>query len=240
MPFVRAESVSMSCPPYREWTRLWDLPPRFPPGTVLRIPPEPDGGPDGDLSGMLGQIRRIRKMCPGATIAGAIRKGPTVHLRRLLARAGMRLWLPEGSGFDELHLAAAQAGLDQVDVESWLRTRFSPHGLRELALIQVAAHLTAGAGLPDRTLDEAGRWFPKLGLPTVGRWRRLGRTLPVLVALQGEPKATIEASCKTRGWPDPSSFSHAVSSLFGDPPSRVRETVGWEWLLNRFIQNARA
>lgn len=75
-----------------------------------------------------------------------------------------------------------------------------------------------------------------MGLPSPMRWRQLARAMPALLRLQMNTHLSVEAAALAFRFPDHGSFWRLSKSLFGISPARVRGTLGWEWLADRWLR----
>jgi len=78
--------------------------------------------------------------------------------------------------------------------------------------------------------------FRKKGLPAPSRWLQAARGVHAALRIQLEPERSILAHACELGYSDHSALCHQMRRLFGTTPAVVRETLGWEWLLERWVQ----
>jgi len=79
-------------------------------------------------------------------------------------------------------------------------------------------------------------WFRHAGVPGPGKWLAAAhavRTALRLQAEEGTPLLTVAVEC---GYSDHSSLSRQSLRLFGVRPGVIRRTLGWEWLLDRWLR----
>jgi AraC-like DNA-binding protein len=79
--------------------------------------------------------------------------------------------------------------------------------------------------------------FRKKGLPAPSRWLQAARGLHAALRIQLEPERSILAHACDLGYADHSALCHQMRRLFGTTPAAVRGTLGWEWLLERWVRN---
>ena len=79
--------------------------------------------------------------------------------------------------------------------------------------------------------------FRKKGLPPPSRWLQAARALHAALRIQLEPGMSILAHACALGYADHSALCHQMKRAFGTTPAAVRETLGWEWLLERWVRN---
>lgn len=123
-----------------------------------------------------------------------------------------------------------------ADVATYLELALSPKGLEERAVIQEVAHLVSDQNYVLPQVGSVRRSLRLMGLPSPSRWRALGRVVGLGVALQTEAHPTIAQACRPSGFANGSSASHTCRRLLGVPPRDLRATLGWEWLLARFLR----
>ena len=94
------------------------------------------------------------------------------------------------------------------------------------------------------TLGHAERtvrtWFRRAGVPGPGKWLAAAHAVHAALRLQAEesvPLLTIAVEC---GYSDHSSLSRQSLRLFGVRPGVIRRTLGWEWLLDRWLRRMSA
>jgi AraC-like DNA-binding protein len=78
--------------------------------------------------------------------------------------------------------------------------------------------------------------FRKKGLPAPSRWLQAARALHAALRIQLEPGKSILAHACALGYADHSALCHQMKRVFGTTPAAVRETLGWEWLLERWVR----
>lgn len=78
--------------------------------------------------------------------------------------------------------------------------------------------------------------FRKKGLPAPSRWLQAGRALHAALRIQMEPEKSILEHACAMGYADHSALCHQMKRTFGATPACVRETLGWEWLLERWVR----
>jgi AraC-like DNA-binding protein len=78
--------------------------------------------------------------------------------------------------------------------------------------------------------------FRKKGLPAPSRWLQVARALHAALRIQLEPKKSILAHACSLGYADHSALCHQMKRVFGTTPAAVRQTLGWEWLMERWVR----
>jgi AraC-like DNA-binding protein len=95
--------------------------------------------------------------------------------------------------------------------------------------------LLAGLGHAERT---ARTWFRRAGVPGPGKWLAAAHAVRAALRLQAEEGAPLLALAVECGYSDHSSLSRQSLRLFGLRPGAIRGTLGWEWLLDRWLRRA--
>lgn len=80
-----------------------------------------------------------------------------------------------------------------------------------------------------------GRRFLGRGLPVPSHWLQMSRLLRVALRLQNSD-ATVFSVAYEFGYPDGFSVSNQMHRLIGVRPTDVRERLGWEWILERWLR----
>jgi AraC-like DNA-binding protein len=78
--------------------------------------------------------------------------------------------------------------------------------------------------------------FRKKGLPAPSRWLQAARGLHAAMRIQIEPEKSILTHACELGYADHSALCHQIKRVFGTTPAAVRETLGWEWLMERWVR----
>jgi AraC-like DNA-binding protein len=81
-----------------------------------------------------------------------------------------------------------------------------------------------------------GRQFAAAGLPVPSHWLQFARLLHVALRLQREPHAVFRIAMRM-GYTDGFTFSNQMKRLIGLRPTEVRDYVGWEWIVEAWLQN---
>lgn len=226
----------MTEPPYNELRqvgRLDDLarlrmdaarPPR---GCILVATSDHGVAPVGHFS-ELRWIRSALPWCP-LVVAGF---GPTTttllakYVTRLSRRGAVLLPNPmESLSADRVARAVGVASEASLDLDQWLGLAAPdwPHRARRRAVEEFAL------GFGSKRLD--GQRRPS----RQGLWVRVGRAMGAARVIQmnsGEPASKLAHEA---GYADFRSMDRALLRLFGVYTRQIRSTVGWEWLLWRFL-----
>jgi AraC-like DNA-binding protein len=177
--------------------------------------PEPE-----DIAPLAPILRAIPDLHPRGVLPAA---GPGTEsaLRMLLAAAPPSL--PE----------AATGQLDRLGVVRDPETRD-----RVNTVFATAPHVSSIEALASalcqsrRTL---GRFFRERGLPVPSHWLQFARLLHVAIHLQNT-STTINRVSTRFGYPDGFTMSNSMKRLLGYRPSFVREHLGWEWLIQAWVE----
>jgi len=81
-----------------------------------------------------------------------------------------------------------------------------------------------------------GRRFMSRGLPVPSHWLQFSRLLRASLVLQESRDSLFSIACRL-GYPDSFSLSNQMVRLVGVRPSLVRERLGWEWIVERWLRS---
>ena len=98
--------------------------------------------------------------------------------------------------------------------------------------VSTVSGLSRGLYVSRRAL---GRRFLKEGLPVPSHWLQFGRLLRVALELQQVGRSLMEVAFE-QGYPDGFALSNQMKRLLGLRPSQIPERLGWEWIVERWIQ----
>ncbi|HEX6039377.1 MAG TPA: hypothetical protein VFZ20_15100, partial [Longimicrobium sp.] len=73
------------------------------------------------------------------------------------------------------------------------------------------------------------------GLPPPSAWHQVARALHAALRIQAQPDAALAPLALALGYADRSGLSWQLTRTFGVTPVAVRGTLGWEWLLDRWL-----
>lgn len=189
-------------------------------------------------------VRQLRARLPAASVILVLPPGSgDLMLSARAARAGVRAVLVDGEPLVG-PLRAALTAPDSLaeDVVEWLylrRLRLSP--MVASLLRELFAH---AASAPDLTtllarvgMAESSARFRlhKRMLPTPSRWFQAARAVHSALRIQAEPRTSLLRIAHDFGYSDHSALSQLVHRAFRVRPGAIRGTLGWEWLMNRWI-----
>lgn len=98
--------------------------------------------------------------------------------------------------------------------------------------VRTVSGLARGLYMSRRAL---GRRFLKEGLPVPSHWLHFGRVLRAALDLQ-RPGSTLMGVSFDHGYADGFSLSNQMKRLIGLRPSQLSEKLGWEWIVECWIQ----
>lgn len=75
----------------------------------------------------------------------------------------------------------------------------------------------------------------KKRLPSPRRWLQAARALRIALRVQARPATSLMEIAFEMGYADHSAISQLVQRTFGLRPNKLRGTLGWEWLLHRWL-----
>ncbi len=177
--------------------------------------PEPE-----DIAPLAPILRAIPDLAPRGVLPAA---GPGTEsaLRMLLGAAPPSL--PE----------AATGHLHRLGVVPDFETRD-----RIATILATAPHtssIEALAGTFCQSRRTLGRFFRERELPVPSHWLQFARLLHVAIHLQNT-SATVNRVATRFAYPDGFSMSNSMQRLLGYRPSFVREHLGWEWLVQAWVE----
>ena len=237
-------------PPYDHFEAVPDLsvltPQDLPDAAVLVVGLDPPRHAWEDVAPMAPELRA---RFPAAPLALLVPPGVDAAELEAARRAGeldVRAVLIEGEPPRPRlrHVLSDATGLaDQV--ERWLPARLPNVPAEVRGTIGTIVRLSPGfaeVSVLLGTLGQAERtvrtWFRRAGVPGPGKWLAASHAVRAALRLQAEeslPLLTIAVEC---GYSDHSSLSRQSLRLFGVRPGAIRRTLGWEWLLDRWLRRA--
>jgi AraC-like DNA-binding protein len=88
------------------------------------------------------------------------------------------------------------------------------------------------------TSESSARFrLQKKCLPPPGRWLQVARALTAALHLQARPDRALLPLALSLGYADHSALSHLLGRAFSVRPGEIRDRLGWEWLLDRWLRN---
>jgi AraC-like DNA-binding protein len=196
-------------------------------------------------------VPRLRARFPAAPVVLRVGRPPVPDDLEWVRRAGglhVRAVLFDG----DAPRARLQSTLTEPvdlpeELEEWLTLREPSvppgvvHLIREIFRLAPShteiSGLLAQLGKAERTVRT---WFHQAGLPGPGKWLAAAHAVYAALRLQAarrEPLLTVAVEC---GYSDHSSLSRQSLRLFGVRPGAIRDTLGWEWLMDRWMRRSKS
>lgn len=132
------------------------------------------------------------------------------------------------------------------EVVAWLRRRAVPLNPNTAELIQsilalAPAHPSVASLLERCHIPTTTARFRlhKKSLPPPSRWFHAARALHAALYLQAHPDAPAQAAAYRLGLADHSALVHLLQRTFRTGVRQIRGTLGWEWLLHRWMTQPR-
>ncbi len=160
-----------------------------------------------------------------------------------LSSSRFRAVVPLGSQtYDILRDILTDRSVLARDVVDWLHLhslRLNPNQADLLEKVFAAASLhrdVAGVLGHFRISQSSARFrLRKRGLPAPGRWLHVARALHAALHLQARPGVPVSVVAGELGFADHSALVHLFQRSFGVSVREIRNTLGWEWLLHRWL-----
>jgi transcriptional regulator GlxA family with amidase domain len=105
------------------------------------------------------------------------------------------------------------------------------------AQVRTLSGAARGVYLSRRAL---GRRFRDRGLPVPSHWLQLCRILRATMKLQSSPRSSLHEVARSLGYPDGFTLSNQMNRLVGFRPSTARERLGWEWVVEAWLDRERS
>jgi AraC-like DNA-binding protein len=196
-------------------------------------------------------VPRLRSRFPAAPVVLRVERRASPEDLDWVRRAGglqVRAVLFEG---EALRARLQRTLTDPTDlpeqVEQWLAVRLArlPPGVVQLIgeifrlapLHHELGELLARLGRAERTMRT---WFLQAGVPRPGKWLGAAHAVRAALRLQADQSVPLLTVAVEGGYSDHSSLSRQTLRLFGVRPGAIRPTLGWEWLLDRWLRRASA
>jgi AraC-like DNA-binding protein len=202
--------------------------------------------PSGDVAAL---VRELRARFPAAPVV--LRLGQPADegngdWDRRAGELGVRAVVLDGeSPRQRLRGTLTDATALPEQIEQWLRLRLPglPPAVR--GLIDEIVRLSPGFGEVGPLLASIGHaertartWFRHAGAPGPGKWLAAAHAVRAALRMQAEEDAPLLTLAVECGYSDHSSLSRQSLRLFGVRPGAIRRTLGWEWLLDRWLRRA--
>lgn len=237
--------------------KAFRVPPPYDRSEEVRWPPGPRGWGDGDVAlldssqagassdALRAGVARLRDALPTTPVVVLLCGEDRAELVKSGEEAG-RLGVPavfrggDGLAADLRRELTRREWLAEDAVRWLIRRGYVPAGDTGGRVELLIRRGGEGCRLCDVSprRDAAERtWrdrFARAGLPSPGRWLALGRALHAAVEIQRSRRTSLLRTALAIGYTDQAALSHAFRSLFRVVPTRVRDLLGWEWLLERW------
>ncbi len=236
-------------PPYSEFERVRD-PSNLEwatrvPGTLLAVT---STRPGSDWQTLQAILPRLRARYPAAPVVLRLPRGEVPDIVHLAARAGslhIRAVLVEGEPIAPALRTTLTNPPDLAgDITEWLTVRglTLPPRLRS-SIHEIVRHapehgkiggLLRGIGESERTVRS---WFSQGGLAAPSHWLAAARALHAALRLQREVNRSLLTVALDAGYSDASHLTRQIARLFDTTPATIRLSLGWEWLLDRWLRS---
>lgn len=199
-----------------------------------------------DWTAFSATVRRLRSHMPAVPVVLSL--GPDVsdglylagQASRVSVRAVVAGSAPLGESLRRPLTSTDGLGADVVEWLGLFGVRMTPTIAHLVAQIFTDAPRYTEVGSLLRAIgaaESSTRFrFRKKGLPAPSRWLQAARALHAALLIQTEPSRSILAHACTLGYADHSALCHQMKRVFGTTPAAVRDTLGWEWLLERWVR----
>lgn len=181
------------------------------------------------------EIDALRGAFPWMSLAVVGPAGaPSAVLAGLLTRVSRRggVAIPaEQSTPSEIARAVLDAFVPEPDLAGWLRAVGRYLGRRPPA--EAVEDFMRGYLYDPEAGWERGGFAPLAR--RMRTWALAGRALAAAQRIQREPTAPLLAVAHRTGYADHRAMSRALLRAFGVTPGAIRGSVGWEWLMWRFV-----
>lgn len=184
-------------------------------------------------------VLRLKHPSPDPEFLNFVRRTGGLRVRAVLPQNGLSPELLRRMMTEPIDIAD--------DVVEWLSIRkvSSSHYVADL-IHEIFRRTVRGSDAGDLQLSigesarTARRRFQARGLPSPGQWREVARAIHAALWLQREQGMSQLAVAVEHGYSDHSALSHQMVHLFGLRPTKIRELVAWEWLLDRWLNRTMA
>jgi AraC-like DNA-binding protein len=239
-------------PPYEGFTVVPDF-------VAARSTDLPDGSllavgvsaPRDEWPAITALVPRLRGRFPAAPVVLRVERRASPEDLDWVRRAGtlqVRAVLFEGEPLRPLLQRTLTDPADLPEqVDQWLAVRLPalPAGVVQLVgeifrlapLHHELGDLLSRLGRAERTMRT---WFLQAGVPGPGKWLGAAHAIRAALRLQADETVPLLAVAVECGYSDHSSLSRQSLRLFGVRPGAIRPTLGWEWLLDRWLHRAAA
>lgn len=243
-----ALTVSVTSPPYAGFSRAIEAtrirPTDLCAGSIfgLELGPRP-----WDLETLKQDLLRLRQQHPAVPVVLRLREDLDVeaaHVIQVAAQLHVRGVIVDGDPIRETLCRFLTEPVDlAADVVEWFSLRRPAAPPQFVDLIQkIFRHGETKAALQNLLgdLGESARTARarcrKLALPPPSNWLQAARAVHAALCLQRARSTPLLELAMDLGYSDHSALSHQLMRLFGASASAIRETIGWEWLLDSWLE----
>lgn len=221
--------------------------PRLTSGTLLVLDVK---SLDADWSNLTELVSTVQVRFPAAPVILRMSEVTTSSVRLAQRAARLRVRAVVGVGeplYETLRPILTQPDDLGEDVVNWLSLRgkrLSP------AAASLLGHIIGrGAAFPQLgelldTVRESERTarhrFSRESLAPPSTWHQAARALRSALKIQANPETPLLQLALELGYSDHSGFSRQLTRTFGVTPGAIQGTLGWEWLLNRWLSRPSA
>jgi AraC-like DNA-binding protein len=199
-----------------------------------------------DWSACSETVRGLRRRLPSVPVVLSL--GPDIsdglYVAGQAARSSIRAVVagsdPLGESLRRPLTTADRLGPDVVEWLSLFNLRLSPtlshlicHIFNDAPRYTEIGELLRAIGAAESSTRFR---FRKKGYPAPSRWLQAARALHAALRIQMQPEKSILWHACALGYADHSALCHQMKRMFGTTPAAVRETLGWEWLLERWVR----
>lgn len=192
-------------------------------------------------------VREVRLRLPATAVVLLLPAGAPLDLMlgARAARSGVRAILLENDSMQQslrkVLTCPDSLAEDVVDWLALLRLRLTPtvaNLLREI-FAHASEHPDLTTLLSRLGMAESSARFRlhKRLLPTPSRWFQVARAIHCALRVQQEPRTSLLRIAHEFGYADHSALSQLIFRAFQVRPGSVRGTLGWEWLMHRWIRS---
>jgi AraC-like DNA-binding protein len=240
-------AVFQLAPPYERFEAVADfhtLPPEDLPRAALIAVGVSAPEAWGEVATLVPELRERYPAAPLVLLVGPrtgagefewVRRAGSLRVRAVLfdgepPRPTLRRILTDATGLPE-------------DVEQWVTVRvpgLPPAVVRLVGEIVRLSPRFSEIGALLESLGHAERtvrtWFRRARVPGPGKWLAASHAVRASLRMQADESAPLLALAVECGYSDHSSLSRQCLRLFGVRPGAIRPTLGWEWLLDRWLR----
>lgn len=215
------------------------------PGSVIGVQISRPSVDPGALRELVVDLSK-RAACPVVVLLQMSAEDGVLMAARL-APLRFRAVAPLGPGMQAiLRDSLTDASMLAQNVIEWLQLRsirLNPRQVHLVETIFAAAprHEDLTALLDHHRIPQSSARFrlKKRGLPSPTRWFQLARAIHAALRLQARPDLSVATVARQLGFADHSALAHLLRRSLHVTANEIRGTLGWEWLLERWLRSSR-